>query len=161
MHIEIDNMQTAIAVDEDMRSFISLAAGQTLADTSFEHGATISAVLTDDAGIKELNRKHRDKDEPTDVLSFPLLEYRRPLEPVFSQEDSDGSGGLLLGDIVISLERVRLQAQEYGHSFQRELGFMVAHGMLHLLGFDHDTPVRENKMFALQESILGNLGLER
>jgi len=161
MPIEIENMQAAVEVDDKMRSFICMAAGQTLADACFELGVTAGFVLTDDTGIRELNLKHRGMDEPTDVLSFPMLEFQRPLHPFYSEADSDGSGGLLLGDIVISLERVQLQAQEYGHGFKRELGFMVVHGMLHLLGFDHDTPMQEQEMFALQESILSNLELGR
>ncbi|MFZ5973813.1 MAG: rRNA maturation RNase YbeY [Bacillota bacterium] len=161
MHIEIDDLQSAVEVDENMRAFICQAARQALTGAGFGHGATVDFVLTDDAGIKQLNLQHRGIDVPTDVLSFPLLEYRRPLQPIYSDADSDGSGGLLLGDIAISLERVRRQAQEFGHGFERELGFMVVHGMLHLIGFDHETPMQEQEMFALQERILSGLGLER
>ena len=161
MHIEIDDTQSAVPVDERLLSSIRLAAAQTMAVTGFEHDVTLDVVLTDDAGIQSLNREHRGRDEPTDVLSFPMLEFARPLTPLYTGADADGEGGLLLGSVVLSLERVRRQAKEYGHGFERELGFVTVHGMLHLLGFGHDTPEREREMFGLQEDVLGALGLER
>ena len=161
MRIEIDNTQSAVPVDEPMLSSIRLAAAQTVAVTGFAYDVSLEVVLTDDAGIQSLNREHRGKDEPTDVLSFPMLEFVKPLAPAFTEADTDGEDGLLIGSIVVSLECVGRQAEAYGHGFDRELGFMTVHGMLHLLGFDHDTKERERKMFGLQEDVLGTLGLER
>lgn len=113
----------------------------------------LSITLVDNAEIQVLNREHRGLDEPTDVLSFSQLEGEELAEVP--------EGPLMLGDLVISLERCAEQAEEYGHSFERELGFLVAHGMLHLLGRDHQTAEEEAAMMAATEEILGKLGLTR
>ena len=113
--------------------------------------AAVSVDFVDDAAIHELNRAHRGKDAPTDVLSFPaptgFPRGRGQPKP--------------LGDIVVSVERAQAQAQEYGHGFDRELGFLLAHGLLHLLGFDHETPDDEQAMFAKQDELLAAAGLPR
>lgn len=114
----------------------------------------VSVTLVDNPTIHELNREHRNVDRPTDVLSFSQLEGEElaalpPGEPV------------PLGDLVISLERCQEQAEDYGHSFERELGFLVAHGTLHLLGYDHQTPEDEAEMMAKTEDVLAGLGLAR
>jgi probable rRNA maturation factor len=161
METGIFNEQEAVMVDDAMEDLIRAAVKRTLDTAGFAHAATLDILLTDDDGIREHNRAHRGIDAPTDVLSFPLLEYERPLAPIHGAADSDGAGGLLLGDIVISLERVREQAAQYGHGFDRELGFMVVHGVLHLLGYDHVTGEGEAEMIAMQESVLAALGLAR
>jgi probable rRNA maturation factor len=115
--------------------------------------AEVSITFVDDAAIMELNRDHRGLNKPTDVLSFSQLEG----EELAALPE----GPVLLGDIVVSLERCLEQAADYGHSFDRELGFLVAHGMLHLLGYDHQTPEEEADMMAKTEEILGGLGLTR
>lgn len=125
-----------------------------LAGTELGGNAEVSLSLVDDAAIQALNREHRGLDRPTDVLSFSQLEG----EALAAMPE----GELLpLGDIVISMERCAAQAEEYGHSLERELGFLVAHGMLHLLGFDHATSREEQEMNAATEEILGGLGLVR
>lgn len=119
----------------------------------FGKDAEVSVRFVDDLTIKDLNKDHRGLAKPTDVLSFGQLEGmdmpRIPGEPV------------LLGDVVISMERALDQAAEYGHSLQREVGFLTAHGALHLLGYDHGTPEEERVMMELTESILSSLGLHR
>jgi probable rRNA maturation factor len=115
----------------------------------------VSLVLTDDAGIARLNRQYRGIDAPTDVLSFSQLESSGP--PV----DWPDGVPLTLGDIVISLPRAEQQAAEYGHSRERELAFLLVHGLLHLLGFDDETPGQAAVMEAHQERILQSLGLVR
>lgn len=125
-----------------------------LAGSELGQNVEVSVTFVDDAQIHELNRIHRGVDRPTDVLSFSQLEG----------EDMGAlpeGAPLPLGDIVISLERCAEQAREYGHSFERELGFLVGHGMLHLLGYDHQTPEDEAVMMAKTEAILGELGLTR
>lgn len=119
-----------------------------------EEPLELSITFVDDEAIAELNEEHRGLAKPTDVLSFPQLE---------GEEMNDIPEGepLPLGDIVISLERCLLQAEDYGHSFERELGFLTAHGMLHLLGYDHQTPEDEAVMMAKTEEILAPLGLSR
>jgi len=109
-------------------------------------GAAVSVTLVDDGKIRELNRIYRGKDRVTDVLSFPLAEG--PEDP-------------FLGDIVISAERAREQAREFGHSLRRELAFLAVHGALHVLGRDHQTPDEERAMFALQEAVLRGQGIVR
>ena len=113
----------------------------------------VSVTFTDNKGIRELNAAHRNIDRPTDVLSFPL----------FEKEDlAEASDGDALGDIVISLERAREQANEYGHSFDREVAFLTVHSMLHLLGYDHEiSEADEKEMFFRQEEILKTMGLLR
>lgn len=113
-----------------------------------------SVTFVDDAAITDLNREYRGLEQPTDVLSFAQLEG----EELAAMPEGEP---LMLGDIVISLERCLEQAADYGHSFERELGFLTAHGMLHLLGFDHQTPEDEAGMMARTEEILGGLGLTR
>ncbi len=103
----------------------------------------LNVILTDDANIREYNRKFRDKDAPTDVLSFPS-----------NLKDE-------LGDVFISLERAKAQANEYGHSFERELAFLSIHGLLHCLGYDHQDKNQEDKMFSLQDKILNKTPYER
>lgn len=110
--------------------------------------------FVDDDAIMDLNRDHRGLNKATDVLSFSQLEG----EELAALPEGHP---VLLGDIVISVERCVEQAADYGHSFERELGFLVAHGMLHLLGYDHMTPEDETAMMAKTEEILGELGLTR
>lgn len=116
--------------------------------------AEVSITFVDDQQIKDLNRDHRGLNKPTDVLSFSQLEG----EELAALPEGEP---VLLGDIVVSLERCAEQAADYGHSFDRELGFLVAHGMLHLLGLDHQTAEEEAAMMARTEEILGGLGLTR
>lgn len=120
----------------------------------------VSVLITDNDGIRKINRENRDIDAPTDVLSFPILEFDD--DGVMIEESGDYDGDLLLlGDIVISLEKAAEQAEEYGHSLLRELGFLAAHSTLHLMGFDHqgeeDTPV----MRAHEKTIMDNMNLHR
>ncbi len=126
---------------------------------------SISLVLTDNEEIKKVNEEFRDIPAPTDVLSFPMISFERPLD--FSPVEEDDSyfdldtGELLLGDIMISVDKVLSQAQEYGHSAAREFCFLVAHSMLHLLGYDHMTPGDAALMEAKQEQALNELGIFR
>lgn len=117
----------------------------------------VDITIVDDAAIQEINREHRDMDKPTDVLSFSQVETADG-DVVFEALEDEP---VLLGDIVISLERAQAQAEEYGHSLAREVGFLTAHGTLHLLGFDHATPEEEAEMTAHTEAVLAMLGLTR
>lgn len=123
----------------------------------------IYVMMTDDAGIRELNAEHREIDRATDVLSFPMLDLT-PGEPieVGPLELDPETGHLMLGDMAISVERAIVQAQEYGHSLTRELCFLAVHSVLHLLGYDHEKgPEEEAVQFALQEEILTACGISR
>ncbi|SIS66673.1 rRNA maturation RNase YbeY [Alicyclobacillus vulcanalis] len=113
----------------------------------------VSVLFVDDETIHELNRTYRQVDRPTDVLSFAMNEGEDLVDP----DEIDP----ILGDIVVSIDRAREQAEAYGHSLARELAFLLVHGFLHLNGYDHDEPSREREMFALQEDILNEIGLPR
>lgn len=112
----------------------------------------VSITIVDNEEIRLLNKKHRNKDYATDVLSFPM-------ETDFTGLGSDDN--ILLGDIVISLEKAIEQAESYNHSIKREIGFLVAHSMLHLLGYDHLEEVEEKEMIKKQEEVLNSIGLNR
>lgn len=121
----------------------------------------IDVLLTDDAGIHQINLDMRDVDRPTDVLSFPEFDLQPGEFP--DVEDADPGTGLIpLGDMVISMEHVAVQAKEYGHSRRRELAYLVTHSALHLLGYDHlDEGPQKAQMRAREEAILSELGITR
>ena len=112
--------------------------------------------LTDNANIQVINAEHRNIDKPTDVLSFPMFE-REEVEGLKVEDDQED----ILGDIIVSLEKVKEQAEEYGHSFKRELAYLVTHGMLHLLGYDHMIEEEKVVMRKREEEILGALEITR
>jgi len=114
----------------------------------------INVVLTNPANIKKINEEQRHIDKETDVLSFPMFE-KDEIDKI-ENEFTD-----VLGDIVISVERVKVQAQEYGHSFQRELSYMVVHGFYHILGYDHLEEKDKLEMRAKEENILNKLNITR
>ena len=115
----------------------------------------LSVTFVDDARIQALNLEYRGKDRPTDVLSFPLMEAQElaevPVEAI----------PRMLGDIVVSVETARRQATEYGHAMDREIGFLLVHGLLHLLGEDHETPGQDARMRERQRQLLDAWGLPR
>lgn len=117
--------------------------------------AEVSLTLTDDARIWELNRTYRGVDRPTDVLSFALMESDEEEPEILDWEDD------VLGDIIISVERARAQAIEYGHSFNRELLYLAVHGTLHLLGYDHEEEEDKLVMRQKEEEVLALLDLNR
>ena len=128
-----------------------------------EQGCDVCIIVTDDENIRELNREHREIDRATDVLSFPMLDLR-PGEKieVSPLELDEETGTVMLGDIVISEERAKAQAEEYGHSVLREVSFLTVHGILHLLGYDHELSEEDEKLhFGRQEEILESMGLRR
>ncbi|MDT2756541.1 rRNA maturation RNase YbeY [Enterococcus asini] len=120
----------------------------------------MSVTFMDNAAIQEINRDYRGKDAPTDVISFALEETGKGEVPVVF-EAGDNPFPRELGDLMISVERAKEQAEEYGHSFERELGFLALHGFLHINGYDHMTPEDEKEMFTLQKEILDAYGLKR
>jgi len=126
----------------------------------------VSLILTDNESIRELNRKTRQIDAATDVLSFPNLDFERPSDFSSVEEEAwecfePDTGELLLGDIVISVDRLKEQAEGYGHSLKREFAFLIAHSMLHLCGYDHMEPEEEQVMMGKQEAVLQLLGITR
>ena len=153
--VVISNDQKSVKIPTGVRLLIRRCCNAVLTFENFSESAEISVSLVDDAQIHELNKLHRNIDRSTDVLSFPLGEdgvYDKNLE----------TGACLLGDIVISVETAVRQASEYGHSLQREIGFLTVHSMLHLLGYDHvDGGIEAVHMREKEERVLTELGLKR
>ncbi|GIP01802.1 rRNA maturation RNase YbeY [Paenibacillus lautus] len=124
----------------------------------------VDLTFVDDEGIHELNREYRGIDRPTDVLSFAMNEITNDeLEIIYELEEGEGLESVpdVLGDIIISVPRAKLQSEEYGHSLERELGFLFVHGFLHLLGYDHQDEASEAEMMGKQEAVLAEVGLTR
>lgn len=147
LRIYFENMQSSEPVTYSMKMLIRSAILATLDYEGKEGHSEVSVTFTDNEGIRAINREYREKDAPTDVLSFPLFE-----------EGADGTR--MLGDIVISLEKCRAQAEEFGHSFERECAFLTVHSTLHLLGYDHVNSEEEDKnMRKRQTAIVDAMGL--
>jgi probable rRNA maturation factor len=121
-----------------------------------EDGSEVSVTFVTNDRIQEINREYRDKDQPTDVISFALEELGEDEIEIIGVEMPR-----VLGDIIISIDRTKEQAEEYNHSVARELGFLALHGFLHLLGYDHMDEEEEKKMFKRQKDILDEYGLKR
>ncbi|GIO85313.1 endoribonuclease YbeY [Paenibacillus faecis] len=124
----------------------------------------VALTFVNDEAIHELNREYRGIDRPTDVLSFAMNEsLEEELDIVYELEEGEELDELtdVLGDIVISVERAQAQSEEYGHSLEREIGFLVVHGFLHLLGYDHQDTASEKVMMDKQEAALAQVGLVR
>ncbi|MCG7407843.1 rRNA maturation RNase YbeY [Paenibacillus sp. ACRRX] len=138
-----------------------------LAEAAHMEGVTegeVALTFVDDERIHELNRDYRGIDRPTDVLSFALNESTdEELDILYEVEDESEllTIGDMLGDIIISTERAQAQAEEYGHSLEREIGFLFVHGFLHLLGYDHQDDESERVMMDKQETVLAKVGLTR
>lgn len=127
---------------------------------------TLNVTFTDDASIKEINREFREIDKATDVLSFPAIDFESPADFAGINEGSadyfdPDTKELILGDIMISLERAHAQAEEYGHSFKREIAFLITHSLLHLLGYDHMNDEERKVMEDKQEAVLQALNITR
>ena len=153
--IYFNNSQDNYKISYALKMLIRRAVCASLEFEGYGNDAEVSITLTDNEGIRALNREFRGLDKPTDVLSFPLVEYEASDTPTY---DDDAN---MLGDIVISLERAEEQANEFGHSFDREVAFLTAHSMLHLLGYDHEKSDEDDAdMRCRQNEIMKILGLE-
>lgn len=138
---------------EEMAALLRQAVKLSLLRMKADQKVEVSLTLTDDPGIRELNKAYRNMDRPTDVLSFPINEGQALA--------TGGNQRRLLGDIIISTDRAADQALAYGHSYEREMAFLTVHGMLHLLGLDHQRPEEAAHMEELQRQILRAMGLPR
>ena len=150
--VVITNKQKAVKIPTGIRMLVRRCCNAVLKLENFEGPAEISVTFTDNAGIRELNKQYRDKDIETDVLSFPMGEngvYDTDME----------TGAKILGDVVISMEKARDQAERFGHSFQREVGYLTAHSVLHLLGYDHIDNLEKVRMREKEELVMEQLGL--
>ncbi len=153
-------------IDTDTESLARLLLDKALDYLSCEYEAECSLLITSRETIRIINKENRDIDAETDVLSFPVTDFKPPCnydmidEEDYSQFDYD-TGRLMLGDIVISYEHVISQAKEYGHSVKRELSFLILHSILHLFGYDHMTDEDRLIMEDVQRNILNELGITR
>lgn len=146
--------QNALPVTYGLKRLIRESVLATLAYENFRDPCAVSVTFTDNEGIRDLNRQYRNMDKPTDVLSFPLIDFAGGDEPPVDEPQA------MLGDIVLSLEQAAAQAEEFGHSFEREAAFLTVHSMLHLLGYDHVNGEEEDReMRRRQREILEGMGL--
>ncbi len=153
--IDFENKQDLIPITYRLKMLIRRAVEATLDYEQYHNPVEVSVTFTDNREIRILNSKYRNVDKETDVLSFPLFDYE-------GAEDEPAVDELvgMLGDIVISLEQANKQAEEFGHSFEREAAFLCVHSMLHLLGYDHETGDEdEADMRRRQTEILDRMGL--
>ncbi len=151
----ITNNQHKVKVPVGIRLLIRRCCHAVLDEENFLADAEVSVSFVDDERIRALNREYRDIDRSTDVLSFPLGEDG-------NYNVNNETGAYLLGDIVISLETAVRQANLYGHSLEREIGFLTVHSMLHLLGYDHETSLLEERLMReKEEKVLTSLGIAR
>ena len=148
-------------VDDSLCSFLRGVIGAALEAEGVETPCEVNVLVTDDAGIRRVNLDMREMDAPTDVLSFPMFDLTPGDKP--SLEDADPATGLVpLGDMCLSLERARAQAEEYGHSDRRELAYLAVHSVLHLLGYDHlDEGPMKTQMRGREEAVMDSLDLPR
>lgn len=153
--VMIDNRQKDVKIPTGLRLLVRRTCNAILTLEQFQGPAEISVSFVNDEQIQELNLKYRGKDISTDVLSFPLGVDG-------NYETNPATGAMMLGDIIISMQHAVVQAKNYGHSLQREVGFLTAHSMLHLLGYDHENGGLEAvKMREKEEAALNMLGLPR
>jgi len=151
IRIYFENMQDKLKVTYSLKALVKKAVKATLKYEGIKNSAEVSVTFTDNESIRVLNAQYRSIDRATDVLSFPIEEDIDDVAP---------NELLMLGDIVISLERAKSQATEFGHSFERETAFLCVHSMLHLLGYDHETGEEDElDMRRRQREIMESIGL--
>lgn len=151
----IRNNQKKVKLPVGLRLLVRKCCQAVLVSENFDKSAEVSVSFVDNNEIRRLNKLYRDKDKPTDVLSFPLGE-----NGVYDVNNE--TGAVLLGDVVISIETAIKQAKMYNHPLEREVGFLTVHSMLHLLGYDHETsPLEAERMHEKEEMVLERLGVTR
>lgn len=154
----IDKTGQVTDKEQNLVSDLLQTAGKVL---SLDDETEMSVTFVDNHGIQEINREFRHKDMPTDVISFAIEDEGEGEPDIVFPDGESLDIPQDLGDIFISIDRAHEQAEEYGHTYERELGFLAVHGFLHLNGFDHMTPEDEEEMFSLQRKILDSYGLQR
>ena len=156
LKVYVKNNQSEVKVPVGIRLLIRRCCQAVLITEKYGKDAEVSVSFVSNSEIRKLNKVYRNKDSVTDVLSFPLTGSDGTVE--INQE----TGAVLLGDVVISLETAVKQAQNYGHSLEREIGFLTVHSMLHLLGYDHETSQLDQRILReKEESVLEKLGISR
>lgn len=158
--------ETGVEFSFEIEALLEQLMNEVLDREGCPYEAQVNLFLTDNEGIRQYNREYRQIDNATDVLSFPMLEFEQ--EGDFSAAEENGadcfepeSGELMLGDIVISVEKIKEQAKEFGHSEKREMAFLITHSLLHLCGYDHMKPEEAAVMERKQEEVLSALKITR
>jgi len=157
--IFFENTQDKLEAGDVLQELVQKVAESVLEYEKFEKRAEISVLFVDNEQIREINNDFRQIDSATDVLSFPMLDFAG--NKVIDNVGDSYLGVVVLGDIVISLEKAAAQAEEYGHSYEREVGFLVCHSMLHLLGYDHESEEERAVMREKEEAVLEKISLIR
>lgn len=155
-----------IKLNFDYKNIIRSVVLEALDYIKCPYESEINITITDNEKIREINQEYRNIDKATDVLSFPMIEYNESGNFDFLKELTydyfePESGELIMGDIIISVEKVIEQAEKFNHSQERELAFLTAHSMFHLFGFDHENDYEMNEMERMQEDVLNKLKIER
>jgi len=158
MKISIINKQKKITVNKELREIIKNVIVKAVELESIKVPFEVCIVLTGNIAIRRLNREFRNMDKPTDVLSFPMFE-KSEIKRILKKGSEEEI--IAFGDIVLSLERAVLQAEEYGHSFEREAGYLAVHGFLHLIGYDHIKKGEKDLMREREEKIMSLVSLGR
>ncbi len=152
IRVIISNSQKEVKIPTGLRMLVRRCCNAVLRMENFQGAAEVSVTFANNEQIHELNKMHRNVDAPTDVLSFPMGEDGKyDIDPATNAK--------ILGDIVISMEKAVEQAERFGHTLQREVGFLTAHSMLHLLGYDHEEPLEKVHMREKEELVMTQLGL--
>ena len=153
IRVIISNRQKAVKIPTGIRMLIRRCCHAVLQLEGFRDSAEISVSFVDNEQIREMNKQYRDKDAETDVLSFPMGENG-------NYDVNHETGAKILGDIVVSVPKAMEQAKLYGHSLEREIGYLTAHSMLHLLGYDHEAGgLAQVRMREMEETVMSQLGL--
>ncbi len=158
--------ETEVLFDFDVQQILDMVMTEVLDSEECPYEAQVNLLLTDNEGIREYNKEYREIDNPTDVLSFPMIDFAEPADFSVTEENEAAyfepdSGELMLGDIIISVDKVKEQAQKFNHSEKREFAFLTAHSLLHLCGYDHMTEKEAKIMEEKQEAVLFKLGITR
>ncbi|WP_062046312.1 rRNA maturation RNase YbeY [Bacillus sp. JCM 19034] len=156
MNVTIDLVDETESLNKKQLELVQQLIVKTAEVESLKGDIEVSITFVNEEQIQQINAEYRNKNQPTDVISFALNDQ------IDGEVNVVGEGmPNMLGDIIISVPHIKRQAEEYKHTFERELGFLTVHGMLHLLGFDHKTEAEEKEMFSRQENILMQYGLTR
>lgn len=158
--------ETKVQFEFDVQTILQAVMEEVLETEECPYEAQVNLLITDNEGIREYNNQYREIDNPTDVLSFPMIEFETEADfSIVEEGEADyfdpESGELILGDIIISAEKVKEQAVKFGHSEKREFAFLTAHSLLHLCGYDHMDETEAQVMEKKQEAVLAKLGITR
>ena len=162
MNLSIADERQNPTNDEVLNETVNNAVGAVCKHFGIKVPVEVSVMFTEDEMIREINEEYRGIDKVTDVLSFPQMEFSEAgvIDEKYMPEEN-GYPGLVLGDIILNVEQARKQADEYGHSFYREAGYLTVHSMLHLLGYDHEEDGDKKIMREKEEIIMSEIGLGR